>query len=1144
MLAAADIAISRKQFPQAEDLLQRVLKQNPQNVAAYRALASMALARGEPEAAAQRIRDGLVAVPNNQALQLFLADLQLQRNDVEGVRETLRSLDTAGLRHDLVDYLDSRRLLGEGRWLAAMRRLETIRPLLADLPAVVQQIDLMLAQCYEKLGQPDMELAVYRQALLRDPNLVAARIGEARALTALGRQSLAIESLLDLEAQPGRRQSARGAGHSQSIAATADQRAIGQAGRRSGLERSRKLARTVHRGPHDQRRAKVGGDRRIAGRARPGRRRARHLAGGAKAHPKDMGVWQSIWNLLQSRETPENLQKYLDVSFKQIGDFVPWRTAQGNLWLQTDGKLTPEHVATLEKNLDQFSPDQRNLFWSDMGSIYYRLRDYPNARRCWMKIAEASPEDLRAQQTLFDLAVEFNQADDMQASAETLRQMLGTNSSVYKYVLATQIMWSVRNDKHLEGATLDRARRLVSEARMVRSEWYDLARLNAEIDELDNKVDDAIAGYQRALELSPGRISAARRLVALLYDRGRLAEANQALKFVGQTTSSDVMDRIKSDILRRSGDSATALMMAKKAVDEKPDDPGNHVWYAQMLDGAGKPTEAEEQFRLAVEKQPKSGQNWLLLTNHLVATKQKPAAAALLEDIKRSVPEADQPMVLARYSELLGDAPQAEKSYLTMLSTSKEDLGLLQTIAGFYVRTNQSASAMKYLDQIINSDKAKDTGKRIDSVVWARRVKAQLLKANGDFDSLQQALKILQANAVEGKYLPDDSALIAGMLAERPEAESRQQAVRMLEQLQSQHTLSPEHQMLLAQLYEKSGQWTKAREQMLSLLARSGANVGYAAVFASWLLQHDETEDAVRWVERVVRVQPQSLEATQLRAQLLAKQGHPEQAVKLIDTWLADPLPRERVPHLAMFAAQLEALGLYDDAEKELRRLVTIEPRTSLSLAAFLGRHGSVEESFAMLEKARRSQLPVPIVSAAIATLRTRPEDAKEQYFQLVEKWIDGALKDNPGQLELEVQRAELYEQRGQIDQVIELYQNVLGRAQPESAAEGGGEEQPGLRVGLAAQECRRDQRSPSSDRRIAAGSRSLVRRARHTGDRLLFRGRFATSDQRISPGSGRRWRARPSISTWPWPNSKPAISSAPANPWLAPKSWGSIRAS
>ena len=197
ILAAADIAISKKQFSQAEELLHAQEKSG--QCGSLSCIGIAGPARGEPDEAVERIQEGLKVVPENQALQLFLADLQLQRNDLEGVRHTLELLDTTGLRHDLVEYLQSRGLLAEGRWLAAMRQLESIRPLLADLPAVVQQIDLMLAQCYEKLGQPDLELAVYRQAP-PDPGLVAARIGEMRALTALGRQALAIESLLDLEA--------------------------------------------------------------------------------------------------------------------------------------------------------------------------------------------------------------------------------------------------------------------------------------------------------------------------------------------------------------------------------------------------------------------------------------------------------------------------------------------------------------------------------------------------------------------------------------------------------------------------------------------------------------------------------------------------------------------------------------------------------------------------------------------------------------------------------------------------------------------------------------------------------------------------------------------------------------------------------
>ena len=87
-----------------------------------------------------------------------------------------------------------------------------------------------------------------------------------------------------------------------------------------------------------------------------------------------------------------------------------------------------------------------------MGNVYYRLRDYPNAKRSWTKIASAWPERWCAEQTLFDLAVEFNNPQDIQASADELRKMVGPQNTVYKYVLATQIVWKIRNEKGAEGA--------------------------------------------------------------------------------------------------------------------------------------------------------------------------------------------------------------------------------------------------------------------------------------------------------------------------------------------------------------------------------------------------------------------------------------------------------------------------------------------------------------------------------------------------------------------------------------------------------------------------------------------------------------------------------------------------------------------
>jgi tetratricopeptide (TPR) repeat protein len=651
-------------------------------------------------------------------------------------------------------------------------------------------------------------------------------------------------------------------------------------------------------------------------------------------------------------------------------------------------------------------------------------------------VAAARPEDPRLEQTIFELAVEVSQPDDMNVGRETLVRLTGADSTISKYADACQIVWQVRAKK-APRASLGKARRLLTEAKIGRSEWYEVARLGAEIEELDGKTDDAITGYRRALDLSPGHAATARRLVELLYARGRLSEARDALKLVGQTSPSDLMHKIYIDIERRTGNDDSALAMAQASVDEDPRDAGNRVWLGQLLDAAGRTADAESQFREAVKLQPTSGMAWVLLTHHLMAARKSNAAAELLPAIKRELPANELPQVLAQYYELVGDRDNAEKVYLDALQKNPKNTVEMQGLINFYLRSNQTQRLEKSVDEMIAVCSAGSPDEERDRLCWARRVKAQLLKAQGDFDSLQKAVKVLEANADGGKYSTEDATFLATMLGERPEAESRQKAVKLLEKLQAQGQLPDEMQAQLAQLYERAGRWGKAREQLLNLLGRLGSHSGYMTMLALLQLKHGEIEDATHWIEKVVAAQPNAPQTVELRARLLAKQNHADQAVALIESMIPDPLPPDQLLKLSTAAMILESIEQPEAAEKLLRRLASIEPRAELLLAAFLGRHSDLHEAFALMERSRRSQPLASVIGAGLATMRKRREEISPDQVEQIKRWIAVGMNDDPENPNMRLFEADLFDQTQQVDKVVESYQLALEMSgmRPQQAA-------------------------------------------------------------------------------------------------------------
>jgi tetratricopeptide (TPR) repeat protein len=68
------------------------------------------------------------------------------------------------------------------------------------------------------------------------------------------------------------------------------------------------------------------------------------------------------------------------------------------------------------------------------------------------------------------------------------------------------------------------------------------------------------------------------------------------------------------------------------------------------------------------------------------------------------------------------------------------------------------------------------------------------------------------------------------------------------------------------------------------------------------------------------------------------------------------------------------------------------------------------------------------VVQAGLETLRARSSEATPEQFEKVEKWLQLAMEEDADSLKLQLQQAELNELRGQSDEVISRYRQLLGK--------------------------------------------------------------------------------------------------------------------
>ena len=250
----------------------------------------------------------------------------------------------------------------------------------------------------------------------------------------------------------------------------------------------------------------------------------------------------------------------------------------------------------------------------------------------------------------------------------------------------------------------------------------------------------------------------------------------------------------------------------------------------------------------------------------------------------------------------------------------------------------------------------------------------------------------------------------------------------------------------MGQLYDRAGQWSRAKDLMTASLTRRANEPEVLLAVSRSFLNHDEYEDAGRWLDKldeVLKTLPPEIVPTyqpaahELRARLLVKLGRPDEAVAVLERLVPNPLPPDKFSMLRDVSMLMEQLGQLDAAKRLLDQYVQQDPHGALSMAAFLGRQGEVDQAFALLEKSRTSESVVNILAVAIEALRGHPDQASPARFAKLEEWGKAGLQNETEKARIKLLLAEAYDLQGRYPEVVRLYREVLAakETKPDQAA-------------------------------------------------------------------------------------------------------------
>jgi tetratricopeptide (TPR) repeat protein len=1045
LLAAAESAQGRDDEGGARKLIGRGLERHPGDVRMYQALAALEARAGRGGEALAVLRRGLEALPDKHDLRWLLAELLIQTGDLEGARaEIARLRGKDNVFQPVVDHLEARLLLKEvGRRPEAVQRLEKARALMATVPGLAdltKQADLLLAESYERLGNPERQLAACRRALALDPRSVPARLGQAVALLTLGRANEALEAYRAVAPQWPE---ARGA-----VA-------------RLMLARNLRLPEGQRRWPEvDQ--ALDEAERAMPGAAEVTTLRADALAARGQLdragdllrqardrQPERVELWVALANLAVLRGEPAAVPRLLDEARQRVGDRAELRLAAARYWGQRGGDGAREALEGLARGLDKLPAANRLRVEEGLAEAYARLGDVPRAETLWTRVAAGRPDDPRPAARLLDLALQAgDRADEaaVRTAVERLRRIEGEDGAQWRVgEVARRLLLPRQGDAR----QFDEARLILAEVDKRRPEWVRVPLLEAEIAEQQGDTGRAIDGYLRAVDRGERRPAVVRRLVELLNARRRFTDAERVVRKLSEDAPlSGTLAQLTAEMALRHNDTQGALEQARRAVPAGSNDPRDQLWLGQVSWAAGRQAEAGDAFRRAVTLAPEAPEAWLIYLDYLSRTAPEDRPAALKQvtveeaarEARKALPPDRAAPVLAFGYTATGHADQAERQLLDALAASPDDPALLLGVADYYFRTGQAAKAEPHLRKVIEDRSGATPGQR----AVARRRLALVLVTQGGLLRVQEALALLESNLQARRESPEDQRLKALVLGMRPGGQ--RDAIRAFEELARIQPPTHEEKAFLAGLYEASGDWPRARSLLLDALAEGGDNPAYLDALARGLLAHGQARDAAPWVDRLVKLRPQDPEAVALQARLLAAQNQGSEAVALVRAYT-----RDKDDFLGPFAALLEELGQADAAEAMFRDSATRSgrPEATLALAGFLGRRGRPSEALDVCDRAWQTCDPRKVGLTSVKILYAAGGD--DALFRRVTDRLEEAVRKQPEVLSLQFDLANLYSRQGRYREAEALLRRVQERDQGSEgplnnlawvlAAEGKGEE-------------------------------------------------------------------------------------------------------
>ena len=565
------LALADRRFDEASRLAGKTLELFPQLPDGALGLAEVATRKGEPEQALAPLEEALTRLPEHPALLLSLANVQLLTNRLTDAEQTIRSLvERSEQTNPTVGMLEARLLVARQQWLPALKKLDTLRPLVAGSSGLKRQVDMLLAECHGRLGQVDEQLAASQRVLSRDSGSLTGQITAAAALAAAGRPEKALAQYEAIAKEIGPEQllrqpqvwqpllRLRGVHQLRLPVHDRDWSQVTQLV--DALERAETVpAAQLATLQYDH--LVITGDSAAA---------AAVLAKAIEAHGDEPQLWERLVMATMRQKGLAAAMKQWERIPASIADTPQMLVLRARLAARAPVDEANDILQGVEAKAASLPVEQSGRVLATVAAIRLGRGDQIGAERVWQAILTANPDDLQTHFARFELACEQRDIAKAGRAADEISRLCGPESANSRATAAAKLLLEVAVGRSQPAqssdgrppqaaklsaedvAKLDAARNLLIEAENERPGWPLLQRLFADLELVRGDVPAAIGRLEKAVELSPENLQLTRSLVGLLSASNQQPQARAVLRQIVTATGDGVTSEDSRTWARRT----------------------------------------------------------------------------------------------------------------------------------------------------------------------------------------------------------------------------------------------------------------------------------------------------------------------------------------------------------------------------------------------------------------------------------------------------------------------------------------------------------------------------------------------------------------------------------------------------------------